>query len=365
MTVPRLAASVRTRDGRDSRSIGAALLWIYKFVRLPAIGFTAILPVLGAATTGVSLDVRLWMGLLAVAALFHVFAYVHNDVVDLDLDRTEPWRADYPLVQGAIQPRHALLVALLQVPLGFLVSLWIDAGVAALGALAAAFALMAAYNLFGKRCRWPLFTDAVQGLGWCALAVFGGLVAGEAPRGATWLLAAHVFVYVLMVNGVHGSLRDLDNDRRMGARTTAVYFGARRRGDRLVLPRGFIAYGLALQGALVVLALARLTVGWPEGADRSWPVAVALTGGLTVVSVGLLVLVGRAVGGDGAGPASAGEHSAPSSLGFLGALHLAVSLGLLPVLYATPLGGRDAVLTLVVCAVPVLLMWVHNGRRWD
>jgi hypothetical protein len=96
------------------------LLWdLYHFSRFSALGATAALPLLGAGSVSAQLTPRRATGLLAVASAFHLFAYLHNDICDLDLDRTQPRRRHYPLVRGAVQPELALGLALICVPLAF------------------------------------------------------------------------------------------------------------------------------------------------------------------------------------------------------------------------------------------------------
>jgi 4-hydroxybenzoate polyprenyltransferase len=202
-------------------------LWhIYRFIRFSALGATAILPLLGAASVAPRIEPALLLGLLAAALLFHCFAYVLNDVIDLPIDRLEPQRATFPLVRGMVSPAQALAFALAQVPLAFALTAWLGGGPAAFGALALAFALMAVYNLWGKRAPFPPLTDLAQGLGWAALLVYGAALAGP-PAPLTAALAAFEVVFILLINGVHGPLRDLANDLRCGARTTAILLGAR------------------------------------------------------------------------------------------------------------------------------------------
>jgi hypothetical protein len=98
---------------------------------------------------------------------------------------------------------------------------------------------MGAYNLWGKRCRFPPLTDAIQGLAWASLAIYAAQAFGAEPNAMTWTVAAYVAGFTLLFNGVHGSLRDLRNDFTSGARTTAIFLGARPDpggGDPVVPP---------------------------------------------------------------------------------------------------------------------------------
>jgi 4-hydroxybenzoate polyprenyltransferase len=328
-----------------------ALRFLYFFIRFPALSFTAVLPLLGAASVSAYLGAADVLALVAVAVMFHVFAYVLNDVVDLPLDRYDVWRTDYPLVRQSVQPEWALCVALVQVPLAFLATAAMDASPAAHGALIAAMALMTVYDLWGKRCAVPLLTDAVQATAWCALMLYGALVAGT-PGAVTALLATHLFIYVMMINGVHGSVRDLASDWRGGARTTAIFFGVRpREQGGVVLPRRFVAYAWSLQAALVGVTLARLVRPASTGCEGVGPVVWSLSVGLTLFAA----LV----------PAIAIRLSAEASkLGLAGTLHLVASLGVLVCLYGISMSGAAVAAVLVLYSVPILAMWAHNGTTW-
>src|SRR5688572_1544767 len=87
------------------------------FIRFSAIGFSAMLPVIGAATAARHVTASQLFLLIAAGCAFHCFAYVTNDVVDLPLDRAEPRRVDFPLVRGTVTPARAVAFALVQLQL--------------------------------------------------------------------------------------------------------------------------------------------------------------------------------------------------------------------------------------------------------
>src|SRR5262249_44183465 len=155
-------------------------------------------PLLGAATASSWLTRHQILGLIAVATAFHIFAYVLNDVIDLRVDRTESLRADFPLVRGTVQPRHALMVAFLQIPIALGVTAWLGVNVQAYTELIAAFVLMTAYNLWGKRTPFPPLTDLIQGLGWAALALYGATIVSGHLTVLLGVIIAFVVVFILM-----------------------------------------------------------------------------------------------------------------------------------------------------------------------
>ena len=159
-----------------ARTRPALLRWavaLYLTIRVSALVFTLVLPLVGAASVAAGRDapqVAAWVAvpvgvLMLVAWSFHVFAYVLNDVVDLWRDRSEPLRADSPLVRGATVRGGLLVLAWAQAPIAFGLTFLHGADGAARALLLVAFAAMAGYDVYGKRCRWPLLTDAVQSVG--------------------------------------------------------------------------------------------------------------------------------------------------------------------------------------------------------
>ena len=350
----------------------ALLRWaiaVYLTIRVSALGFTLVLPLVGAASVaaghgdtrvgaGVGARVDAWVDawvdipigvLMLVALSFHVFAYVLNDVVDLWLDRHEPLRADSPLVQGAIGRGGLLVLAWAQVPIAFGLALLHGAHGAALVMLLFAFAAMTVYDLYGKRCRWPLLTDAVQSVGWCALLVVGAWWRGpEWPPFTGWL-AAYVFCCVMLVQGVHGGLRDLANDLRGGARTTAVWLGARPgAGSGIEVSRAVAAYAVLLQGGLWATALATLASVPNNTGSGAAPALVIVA---LATATGALVLAYR-------------RRTDRRRLIAAGAWNIVCTLLVLPALVLPVLTLAEAGTLVAALGLPIAAMLVYNGAHW-
>lgn len=342
--------------GRNSTlaHCGSLAKWIahllrdaYLFLRLSVLGFTAMLPLLGALSVSPTLSGATVFGSLAIALCFHTFAYVLNDVVDLDIDRQEPQRADDPLVRGVIHPTWALTFALVQVPLTFIIGELLDVGTLAIMALVLSFAGLAAYNVWGKCCAIPLVMDAVQALGWSGLVLYGAFVVGSPGERTGWLVAA-VFAYVLLINGVHGGLRDLANDIACKARTTAIYFGAYAGvSQSSYIPPVLIVYAIAIQASMFFCVF--LVLGTPAKAATAilWWLSAAVT---ALVMIGCLVLSALAYR----------ERADLSKTMTLGTCHLYACLALLalPVLAHTAITAAGVVI--VVYTLPIIALWYYR-----
>lgn len=321
------------------------------FFRLSVFGATAVMVLLGAASTSPHLPAGAALGLLAIAACYHVFAYLLNDVVDLPIDRHEPRRAISPLVRGTVRPAVALAIALAQVPVGLAIAGLTPGGPRAAASLGASFALMAVYDLFGKRTRVPWMTDVVQGLAWATLLLCGAAVRGSWEP-LTWMLFAFVTVYIVMANGVHGALRDLENDARQGARSVAIAMGARVDGNgQLVMPRSMATYAWTLHAALVALAFVPAALGQP-------PMDLGARALTVAALVAVSVLASRMAVDAVASPDPFTRRSA-------GTLHVVLMIAMPAIAVLGPLDLAFKLLLVIVFALPLTVLgWFPDALRW-
>ncbi|MFN8422739.1 MAG: UbiA family prenyltransferase [Anaerolineae bacterium] len=353
---PGSTSSRRPHDARPAGRLVRAARDADGCLRIHFLFFSALLPLLGAASVRRDIAPGAIAVLVAVGLCFHVFAYVLNDVVDLPIDRTQPLRRDDPLVRGAIRPGQALGLALAAVPLGlaFTIAPPLRGGAAAAIALGVGFACMAVYDGYGKRAAFPPLTDAVQGVAWGSLVVAGALAVGGPATAGTWVAAAHAALFILLINGIHGGLRDLANDLRGGARTTAIVLGARPRPDGGIdVPPAVAVFACAVT-ALVLAVDGAAVWGDALGYDAATRLRMlAVVGALAVPCVALLGVLLR-------------PRGPVWQVGFR--LHLFLLLLLLPILFVPLLSAAarwtlGALLALSMAAFVVSTDGVVVGQR--
>ena len=217
---------------RAAGSAGACLRAADRIIRIHFLFFSSVWPLLGAASVSPSLSSGQIVRLLAVTFCFHACTYLVNDVVDLPIDRTDPRRKDDLIVRGTILPWQAILAASLLPLLTIPLTMTLGGAWPAHVTLASGFVAITVYNVWGKSCPWPPVTDAIQGMAWGSLAVYAPYALGAEPNALTWLVGSYVAVFTLLFNGIHGPLRDLVNDFAGGAKTTAIFLGARPASGR-------------------------------------------------------------------------------------------------------------------------------------
>jgi len=308
------------------------------------VGFSLMLPLLGAAVVSPTLRSSRLIALVGVGLAFHIFGYLSNDLVDLPIDRTQPLRADSPLVRGLVRPSVAWWVAMIPVPGAAILAAAGGGPPIASAMLLAGMAFGLFYNLFGKRLRWPLIGDAVQALAWVALTLFGALSMRLPLKTPLLWLTASVFVYVLLVNAFHGAVRDLENDARHRTHTTASFLGARRaENGALIVPPRLIVYGLALQSLLLLCGVLGVVGYWPQDNRMPWQLLLAaiVSGHLVLLLLARLAL---------------GRNSTDAEMLRAGTAHLFLSMGVVCLPFAF-LTNTIATAVVTACYLTPLLLF--------
>jgi 4-hydroxybenzoate polyprenyltransferase len=162
---------------------------------------------------------------------------VLNDLADRSFDRHVARTRQRPLASGDMKPAHALFVLAVLLTLAGLLVSQLNPLTIMLSPIAV---VLAALYPFAKRVLH--LPQAVLGIafGW------GTIMAWTASRGtiesAAWLTFAATICWAVAYDTIY-ALQDMDDDRRIGVKSSALYFG----------PHAWLAVGSA--GAIMLLLL--------------------------------------------------------------------------------------------------------------
>jgi 4-hydroxybenzoate polyprenyltransferase len=173
---------------------------------------------------------------------------VLNDLADRSLDRHVARTRSRPLASGELAPGHAVAILIMLITPAAALLLLLDPMTIMLSPIAL---LLAALYPFAKRVIH--IPQAMLGLafGW------GTIMAWSAAQGTVttpaWCLYAATLCWAIGYDTIY-ALQDRDDDRRIGVKSSAIFFGSLT----------WLAVGVALGGMLLLLILAGwLTqVGW-------------------------------------------------------------------------------------------------------
>jgi 4-hydroxybenzoate polyprenyltransferase len=223
-----------------------------RLARFQTAPLTALAPVMGASLcAGFSWQRDL---LLFGAGLgCHLFGFVHNEILDVEVDRLAPDLARKPLVEGSIDRgsawRGALVAAALGV--GLMAALAPLAGVVTAAAVAAAYG----YNLGSKRV--PFLDWAIAAS--MGLLVLAGALAAAGAGGVQPLagIVALLLALQLLVQNTLAHLKDLRQDRAAGGVNAALLLGVEgpssANGAAIRTGAAFQSYLILLRGLHLLL----------------------------------------------------------------------------------------------------------------
>ena len=222
-----------------------------RLLRLPGIGGLAIPPVIGAITVGMY-DVYNLAIVFVIGALAALFGFILNDVIDVEVDKLSDELKGKPLVSGDISTKTAIGICVFFMLLTFLLIfyLWYNETLTYLkfGALLCiilAGVLGSLYDFYGKQF---VGSDFLVAISMALIFLFGALAFdGHEPNIITWIIFILTFNHLLHMNAVEGGLKDADHDYRKGVKNIALASGIQVKGENIVIPLRFKAFGMGIR----------------------------------------------------------------------------------------------------------------------
>ena len=229
-----------------------------KLFRLQTGATTALAPVIGylvlAAQLSYSVNLKEIVLIFSIGILMHIFVFVLNEFIDLDVDRLSPDLAGKPLVKGTVAPNSALALAFAAMILSYALTILYLFDPWTIIMLSLAFEFGAIYDIYGKRFAGSDFMLALWIFFFC---LFGASVVGHQYTGLLYLVAGLGFFQILFNNAIEGGLKDSDHDATAGARTLAGVLGVRVINKKLIVTRSFklASYTIKLAYLAIVVIL--------------------------------------------------------------------------------------------------------------
>ena len=250
--------------------VGRSARGLARLARLRMGPFTMSVTLLGAASA-TSLHDKVvsvaWLLVLGLSA--HVFGFVLNDLLDLEIDRASGRRT--PLTTGSVSQLLAWAFCLVQLPLmGMIYALALPGGWDGSVVLIVSLALSAVYNRWSKSGAGrfvPFAAELALGAAISTLALAGTLAVSPTVPPAAYCTAAALGLVVHQLNSVPSGLKDLVSDRACGARSFVIAAGCRvSEGGQVSIPRWVKRYTDALLIAVFsTIVLLAVNVAAPLG----------------------------------------------------------------------------------------------------
>lgn len=233
------------------------------------LGYLRLLRLQGAAATSAAVlipalimgqrDLFLLSILFMVAVLSHIFTAVHNEYIDIKVDKKSGDLQEKPLVSGVIPKKHALYITLVALLLAYVLTIIFFLSFFPLLFLTIALFLAAFYNFFGKKipeCGTSLAAS-------CSfLFIYGASTVSIQFPNLIYIAALVTFFHIVFNTTVDGGLKDVDHDYLGGAKTTATRMGVKVNKGKIAVTKKFAAYSYGIK--LVYIGLIVLVGLQPE-----------------------------------------------------------------------------------------------------
>ncbi|HUU04025.1 MAG TPA: UbiA family prenyltransferase [Myxococcota bacterium] len=232
--------------------IGAIRAW----EAAPFCGVALLGYLLDRRTAGCSLPASLWF---AVSGSFFLagFAFVFNDLQDVEADRLSGIKSERPLVSGLFSPvTSRALSAMFAVTGVFLLALGTKWQSLVIGLATVPLSILYCIRIFPLKTV-PVISSLLHVVQATLVFLLGAWSTGQADPASLWI--GLYFGILLAAGHLHHEVLDQEADRRTGVRTHAVRFGA---GP--TLRAGFLVWCLSCVyfSALMLLDLVPTSLGW-------------------------------------------------------------------------------------------------------
>jgi len=228
------------------------------YAKLARIEYSAfsVVAVIGALTVaGDALEISHFILLFIINVITLIWGFVHNDYCDIEIDRHSEELSERLLVKGTVSRKAALTIIISGVLINLTLPLIFISSILPILILATCMILAALYNMFSKKL---VSSDIFYAGSATLLCLFGALAVSDSTQGLqgiaglTWIILAIMFIDHFFFNAIEGGLKDVRNDRKVGAKTIASYLVVTT-GKRMTIRNSFKAIAISLKVAIIIL----------------------------------------------------------------------------------------------------------------
>ena len=239
----------------------------FRLLRIQTGAATAIGPLIAGLVMGQTNPLHLSI-LFLIGIFSHIFVFVLNEVIDIEVDRTSKDLKKKPLVSGLVSRNHALYIVFLSCSASYILTIVFFPSVYTFGFLTIALVLSSLYDLFGKQIPG---SDFLLASGYFFLCIFGASAISINFTMLIYIVCFSCFLHIVFNNAIEGGLKDVDHDSLAGAKTTATRLGVKVRRKKLRVTKRFITFAVSIKsiyiGMIILLGFQPEIKLWNSQAD--------------------------------------------------------------------------------------------------
>ena len=218
-----------------------------KLARLHSSVLSGLAPVLGAISVGM-IEIPTLIIIFLAGLCTHIFGFVLNEYIDIDIDSRSTLLKDKPLVSGTISKNAAIIYAFSGVILGYILIIYLMLSRGYFGLFGLVFYTLSwlsigIYDLTSKSVRG---SDLALALWTGSLCLFGGFAVSTKPHQLLFIISGLAF-FQLFIQNILAGLKDISHDKLSLVSTTPLRMGVELINNRLHVTPSFQIYIYSLK----------------------------------------------------------------------------------------------------------------------
>ena len=264
------------------------ILEYFRLIRFSTAGNEIGVVLLGAFMMGLR-DIFSLSILFIIGFLGHIFGYVLNEYIDVEVDKKLIYEIKKPLVSGVIPRKNALIISLIACVIAYGLTFYYFFNFLSISLLTLAVVLTIIYDVYGKKI--PLSDFIIAGtLG--VFIIFGASTVNVKLPNFVFLTGLIFFFDVVFMNFVEGGIKDIDHDFKAGAKTMATRMGVKVEKNRLAITTKFRIFAYVLRilffVLIIILGLQSEINLWYSNIDIIYVIVLLLMAVVVISSIKLL-----------------------------------------------------------------------------
>ena len=233
-----------------------------KLARVHSAVLTGMTPVLGAIAVGM-LELSTLVILFLTGLCTHIFGFVFNEYMDVDIDRKSKLLKNKPLVKGTISKTSAIVFAFSGVIIGYLFTTYLILTLETMAFMVIIFYTLSwlSIGVYDLTSKSVCCSDLALALWTGSLCLFGGFAVTSSPSLLLYIIAGLAFLQLVIQNILAG-LKDLKQDRLGLGTSTPLRMGVRHLHKKLIVPNRFQIYIYGLKVVHLILVFIPFILLW-------------------------------------------------------------------------------------------------------
>lgn len=235
-----------------------------RLFRLHTGAATASAPLIGGLIMG-QRDISALVVLFFIGIFYHIFGFVLNEYVDINVDKKSTDLKEKPLVSGSITKNQALSIVIISIFCCYLFVFIFFRSIYTFSFLSLSIILGMLYDLYGKKI---LGMDFVLAGGFFFLCLTGSSTISTNFNNLIYLFCLLYFFQIVYNNAVEGGLKDVDHDSLAGAKTLSTFMGVNVKKGFQNITKSFVFFSYALRiiflGLVIFLGMQPQLLFWTD-----------------------------------------------------------------------------------------------------